>query len=54
MRDEISWEIYMQKGGIIKMDIKETGYEGVEWIHLAQDMDQWRILVNMLMNLLVP
>jgi hypothetical protein len=25
----------------IKMDLREMGYEGVDWIHLAQDRDQW-------------
>jgi hypothetical protein len=32
----------------------ETGMQGVEWIHLAQDRDQWRALVNTVMNLRVP
>jgi hypothetical protein len=30
----------------IKMDLKETGYEGVNWIYLAQDTGQWWTLVN--------
>jgi hypothetical protein len=40
----------------IKMDLRETGWEDVEWIHLAQDRDQWWALVNTVMNLrvLVP
>jgi hypothetical protein len=25
----------------IKIDSKETGWDGVDWIHLAQDRDQW-------------
>jgi hypothetical protein len=29
----------------------EKGWEGVNWIHLAQDRDQWRTVMNMLMNL---
>jgi hypothetical protein len=29
-----------------KMDIREIGWEGVEWIHLAQDRDRWRAVVN--------
>jgi hypothetical protein len=29
-------------------------WEGVDWIHLAQDRDQWRVLVNMVANLRVP
>jgi hypothetical protein len=38
----------------IRMDLREIGWKVVEWIHLAQDRDQWRALVNTLMNLLVP
>jgi hypothetical protein len=30
----------------IKMDLREIGGEGVNWIHLAQDRDQWRALQN--------
>jgi hypothetical protein len=38
----------------IKMDLREIGWGGVDWIDLAQDRDQWRALVNTVMNLLVP
>jgi hypothetical protein len=38
----------------IKMDLGETGRDGRDWIELAQDRDQWRALVNMVMNLQVP
>jgi hypothetical protein len=38
----------------IKMDLRETGWGGMEWIDLAQDRDQWRALVNTVMNLWVP
>jgi hypothetical protein len=38
----------------IKMDLRETGWGGMDWIDLAQDRDQWRALVNMVMNLRVP
>jgi hypothetical protein len=31
---------------------REIGWEGVDWIHLAQDRDQWQALVNMVINLL--
>jgi len=27
--------------GNIKMDVRELGWEGVDWMHLAQDTDQW-------------
>jgi hypothetical protein len=38
----------------IKMDLGEMGFGDVDWIHLAQDRDRWRALVNMAMNLRVP
>jgi hypothetical protein len=28
------------------MDLREIGWVGVEWIHLAQDRDRWRAVVN--------
>jgi hypothetical protein len=34
------------------MYLREIGWDGVDWIDLAQDRDQWRALVNMVMNLL--
>jgi hypothetical protein len=36
------------------MDLREKGWEGMDWIELAQDRDQWRVLVNTVMNLQVP
>jgi hypothetical protein len=38
----------------IKMDLREIGWDGMHWIDLAQDTDQCRALVNMVMNLRVP
>jgi hypothetical protein len=38
----------------IKMDVTEIGWDGVDWIDQAQDKNQWRALVNTVMNLLVP
>jgi hypothetical protein len=37
----------------IKMDLREIGWCGMDWIDLAQDRDQWRVLVNTVMNLRV-
>jgi hypothetical protein len=37
-----------------KIDLKETGWDGMDWIYLGQDRDQWRALVNTVMNLRVP
>jgi hypothetical protein len=38
----------------IKMDLRETGFESVDWIHLAYYRDQWWDLVNVVMNLQLP
>jgi hypothetical protein len=35
-------------------DLREIAWEGVDWIHMAQDTDQWRALVNTVINLGVP
>jgi hypothetical protein len=37
----------------IRMDLRNTGWEGVEWIHLAQNREQWWVLKTV-MNLRVP
>jgi hypothetical protein len=38
----------------IKMDLQEGGCEGMDWIELAQDRDQWQALVNAERNLWIP
>jgi hypothetical protein len=38
----------------IKTDLREIGWDGMDRIDLAQDKDQWRALVNTVMNLRVP
>jgi hypothetical protein len=38
----------------IRMDLSKIGWGGMDWIDLAQDRDQWRALVNTVMNLRVP
>jgi hypothetical protein len=38
----------------IKMDLREIGWDGMDWVDLAQDRDKWRILVNTVMNIRVP
>jgi hypothetical protein len=41
-------------GDKIKMDLGEIEWGGMDWIDLAQGRDQWRDLVNKVMNLNVP
>jgi hypothetical protein len=38
----------------IKMDLREVGCGGVDWIDLAQNRDRWRAVVYTVMNLRVP
>jgi hypothetical protein len=38
----------------IKIDLTEIGWDDMDWIDLAQDRDQWRALLNMVMNLWIP
>jgi hypothetical protein len=38
----------------IEMHLREIGWNGMDWIDLVQDRDQWRVLVNTVMNLRVP
>jgi hypothetical protein len=38
----------------IKMDLREIGWDGMDWIDQAQDREQWRALVNKVMDLRVP
>jgi hypothetical protein len=39
--------------GNIKMNITGIRWSGMDWIHLGQDRDQWKGLVNMVMNIQV-
>jgi hypothetical protein len=38
----------------IKIDLREREWDGMDWIDLAEDRDQWRALVKTVMNLRVP
>jgi hypothetical protein len=39
------WEDY------IKMDLREIGWSDMDRMHMAQDKDEWRAFVNMVMNI---
>jgi hypothetical protein len=47
-RPRCRWEKY------IRTDLREIWGEVAGWMHLAQDKDKWRVLVNTVMNLRVP
>jgi hypothetical protein len=34
----------------IKIDLREIGWDGMDWFYLAQDRDQWRALVNIVIE----
>jgi hypothetical protein len=38
----------------IKINLREVGWAGMEWIHVAQDRDQWKAFVNTVIDLRVP
>jgi hypothetical protein len=38
----------------IKVDLREIVWDGMDWIDLAQDRDQWRALLHTVTNLRVP
>jgi hypothetical protein len=43
-RHRRKWEVN------IRLNVKDIGWECVDWTHLAQDRDQWRALVNTVMK----
>jgi hypothetical protein len=38
----------------INIELRGIGWDGVDWVDLAQDRDQWKALMNTVMNLRVP
>jgi hypothetical protein len=38
---------------ILKNGLREIGWNGMDWINLAEDRDQWCTLLNMVMNVLL-
>jgi hypothetical protein len=59
MRTGYWWESQMERPKSkwvdnIKVDLREIGWDGMDWIDLAHERDLWRALVNTVMNLRVP
>jgi predicted small integral membrane protein len=48
LKTQHSWE------DNLKINLKEMGWGGMDWIDLAQDRDRWWALVNVVINLQVP
>jgi hypothetical protein len=44
----ISWHRWE---GNVRIDLKEVGWDSVDWFHLAWDMNKWWAVVNMVMKL---
>jgi hypothetical protein len=38
----------------IKIDLRDIGWDSMDWVDLVQDRDRWRVLMNTVMNLRVP
>jgi hypothetical protein len=49
-REEIIRKTQTELRDNIKMVLREIGFGRTDWIHLAQDRDKWRALVNTVMN----
>jgi hypothetical protein len=50
----VAWQRVDQIRYNIKMNLRDIGWDGMDWIDLPQDRDQWKALVNTVMNLRVP
>jgi hypothetical protein len=48
-----TWSLSLREEHRLR-DLREIGWGDIDWIHLAQDSDQWRTLVNTVMNLRIP
>jgi hypothetical protein len=38
----------------IRMDLRDIGWDGMDWVDVAQDREQWMAVVNTVINLRVP
>jgi hypothetical protein len=51
---ETTWETQAQMGGSYKINLREVGWEGMDWIQRSQDRNSWWAFVNKVMNFQVP
>lgn len=51
LNEETAWDVQELIINSIKINIKQIGWEDVNWDHLAQDSNQWRIIVKEAMSL---
>jgi hypothetical protein len=49
-----TWNVRSMYRAGSKMDLREIGWDSMDWIDLPHDRDQWRALVNTVMNFRVP
>jgi len=52
-RKESTWKTEAKENDNIKMRLKETGWEGMDWMNLAHDRDKYVAVVSGVMNLRV-
>jgi hypothetical protein len=38
----------------VRIHFREIGWEGVDWMHMVEDRDQWQAVMNVVMNFWVP
>jgi hypothetical protein len=53
-RERTTWRHRHRYKYNVKMDMREICLDGVDWIHLPHDSDQWRALLNPVVNLQIP
>ena len=46
---EATWTIQVHREDNIKLDRKETGWDCVDWIHMAQNRAKWSAIMNTVM-----
>jgi hypothetical protein len=54
LRERTTWRPKSKLKDNIKMNIKDTEYEGLGWIHMVRGTDQQQVLVSTAMNLRIP